>query len=166
MEVDRIISRRVESAPRTLGVIEAARRMRDAHVGDLVIVDDVEGKKSPVGIVTDRDLVVAVLAPEAQHLRLLEVGDIMSDVLVTATEDESVDDVLRRMQSFGVRRVPVLDAAGSLCGVLSIDDIVMALADEFSRLADLVARQQLEEQRRRPSRTDATRAEGSGASRP
>ncbi len=157
MEVERIISRGVESAPRTLGVIEAARRMRDAHVGNLVIVDELEGRKVPVGIVTDRDIVVAVLAPEGAHLRLLEVGDVMEEVLVTATEDESIEDVLHRMQSFSVRRVPVVDAAGSLCGILSIDDIVVALADELSRLADLLSRQRHEEERRRPSRTGAVR---------
>jgi CBS domain-containing protein len=150
MRVNQICSRTVESAPRNVSVLDAARRMREGHVGDLVIVDQRDGRKIPVGMITDRDLVVTVLARDAEHIRMLDAGDIMGDVLITASEDEDLEDVLRRMQSFAIRRLPIVDRQGALVGILSVDDIVIALSDEIARLADLVSLQQRRERRERP----------------
>lgn len=150
MQVNEICNRNVESASRDIRLIDAAKRMRDGHVGDLVIVEQRDGKTIPVGMITDRDLVIAVLARDAEHVSLLDAGDVMGDRLITATEEEDLEPVLRRMQSFGVRRIPILDGNGALFGILSADDIIIALSDEIGRLADLVAQQPRAERKSRP----------------
>ena len=151
MRVGRICSRTVSQIARTAPVLEAVRRMREEHVGDLVVVEEREGRVVPVGVLTDRDVVVGVLAKDAEHLRHLEVGDVIQGTLVTASEDEDLAPVLHRMRSFGVRRVPVVDGAGVLSGVLSLDDVIPALSDELAEIAALVARQAEKEPARRPA---------------
>jgi CBS domain-containing protein len=124
--------------------------MREEHVGDLVVVDEREGRRVPVGVITDRDIVVGILAKDGEHAKHLDVGDVIGGTLVTATEDEDLKPVLRRMRSFGVRRVPVVDDTGGLTGILSIDDVIAALSDEIAEVAALVSRQASRESDRRP----------------
>jgi Mg/Co/Ni transporter MgtE len=81
---------------------------------------------------------------------MLDVGDVMGSSLVTAYEEEDLAPVLRRMRTFGVRRLPVVDAEGSLTGVLSVDDVIPALSEEMADLAALVSRQAEREPERRP----------------
>ncbi|HEY5146910.1 MAG TPA: CBS domain-containing protein [Polyangiaceae bacterium] len=150
MRIGEICSRTVSSVGPSTSLLGAARRMRDDHVGDLVVVDERGGRPVPIGVLTDRDIVVGVLAKDADHLRSLDVGDVIEGPLVTATEDEDLWPVLRRMRSFGVRRVPVVDAEGVLVGLLSADDIIPALGDELAELAALVSRQARREPGRRP----------------
>jgi CBS domain-containing protein len=142
MKIGEICSRNVSWVSRSAHILEAARRMRTEHVGDLVVVDDEEGRPVPIGVFTDRDVVVGVLAEDGEFLSALQVGDVLRDEpVVTATEDEDLAPVLKRMRSFSVRRVPVVDERGALVGVLSIDDAVAALADEIGQVAALVSHQ-------------------------
>lgn len=150
MRISEICSRTVHHVTRETSVLEAARRMREEHVGDLVVVDVRGGRNIPVGVLTDRDVVVGILAKDVEHVRSLDVGDVMGGPLVTASEDEDIAAVLRRMRSFGVRRVPVVDAGGVLTGVLSVDDVIPALSDEIAEVAALVSRQAQREPMRRP----------------
>jgi CBS domain-containing protein len=126
--------------------------MREEHVGDLIVVDEGEGGVKPVGVITDRDVVVGVLARDGDHVRTLDVGDVMSPdgALVSAGEDEDIRPVLARMRSSGVRRLPVTDASGRLAGVLSVDDVIAALAGELAEVAALVSQQAEMESARRP----------------
>jgi CBS domain-containing protein len=122
--------------------------MRGQHVGALVVVDG-EGESShPVGIVTDRDIVVEVMAPEVDA-SAFTVGDIMAGDLVTVRASDGVFETIRLMESKGVRRVVVVDAAGRLVGILSLDDLVELLAEELSSLAKAISREQRREQERR-----------------
>jgi CBS-domain-containing membrane protein len=125
--------------------VVAAKRMREEHVGDLVVVE--EGDR-PIGIVTDRDLVMSVLADEIANPSKLEVGTILHGDVVTASEDEDIDEVLRRMRAFAVRRVPVLDGAGCLYGVLALDDILGWIREDIAEAVSISRRQQQEEIRR------------------
>jgi predicted transcriptional regulator len=151
MRVSEICSRNVSQVGRDVGILEAARRMREEHVGDLIVVEDHDGSTVPVGVLTDRDVVVGILAKDSDHVRTLDVGDVVEEgTLVSATEDEDVAPALRRMRSFGVRRLPVVDERGALSGVLSIDDVIAALADELAEVAALVSRQARRESARRP----------------
>jgi CBS domain-containing protein len=150
MRVSEICSRTVSTIPIGASVVEAARRMRQEHVGDLVVVDETNGRRVPVGLITDRDIVVGVLAKDTQHLHQLDVRDVIDGILVTATEDEDLGPVLHRMRSFGVRRVPVLDDKGSLVGLLSIDDVLPALSEEIAEVATLMSRQAAHEPGHRP----------------
>jgi len=127
----------------------AARLMREHHVGDLVVVEEKNGRRIPVGILTDRDLVVEILAKEVD-MNSLTVGDLMIEDLVTAREGDGLYETIQRMRAKGVRRVPVVDTHGSLVGIVSVDDLLDLLADELTTLARLVSREQARERTRRP----------------
>jgi CBS domain-containing protein len=150
MKVFEICKRTVACVGRSESLVEAARKMREAHVGDLVVVEDRDNLRVPVAMLTDRDIVVGVIANNYTELDKLDVGDVVGDVIVTATEDEDVGDVLRRMRSFAVRRVPVVDASGALKGIVALDDVLAGLADELAEAASLTMRQRIREAERRP----------------
>jgi len=150
MKVQELCSTKVSTVRSDTPLVEAARKMREDHVGDLVVIDDRDGGSIPTGILTDRDIVVGVLAKDDAHLSTLDVGDVVLGSLVTATGDEDVADVLHRMRSFGVRRVPVVDDRGQLTGILTLDDVLAGLADELSRAANIIKRQPGREVERRP----------------
>jgi CBS domain-containing protein len=133
---------------RTSSIVEAAQLMRDHHVGDLVVVDEQAGRRRPVGILTDRDLVVEVLAKEVD-VAAVTVGDVMSNELVTARETDGLYETMQRMRARGVRRVPVVDSGGALVGIVSVDDLLDLLADELTALTRLVSREQARERNRR-----------------
>ena len=149
MPVGEICNREVVVSDKTMSVVEAARLMRTHHVGDLVVVDERDGRKLPVGIVTDRDIVVEVVAagvnPDA-----LKVGDIMGLDVATVRESEGLFEALRYMRDKGVRRMPVVDSAGGLVGLLTLDDLLSLLAEEMTELAQLVSQ---ERQREAAART-------------
>ena len=127
----------------------AARLMREHHVGDLVVVEEKNGRRIPVGILTDRDLVVEILAKEVD-MSTLRVGDLMIEELVTARESDGLYETIQRMRAKGVRRVPVVDTNNSLIGIVTVDDLLDLLADELTALARLVSREQARERTRRP----------------
>lgn len=135
-------------AQRSTSIVEAAQLMREFHVGALVVVDPDGGTARPVGMVTDRDLVIEILAEEAPASGIT-VGDIMSSDLVTAGWDNELLDTLDRMRSEGVRRIPVVGATGALMGLLAVDDVLDLLAEAVGRVPQLVRHQQnIEAQRR------------------
>lgn len=129
-------------------VQDAALKMRQHHVGDLVIVDQGGTDKQPVGIVTDRDIVVSVIALGLDPVSLL-VGDIMSEDLDTCRADDDVYETIERMHRRGVRRLPVVDGNGCLSGIVSADDLLGFLAEEMSELARIAPHQQAQERRAR-----------------
>lgn len=125
---------------------EAARRMRDRHIGSLVVVEKVGEKLRPIGIVTDRDLVVTVLADDWVDADRARVADAMSYDPVTVRAEESLFETFRVMRTYGVRRLPVVDADGYLVGILSFDDVLEHLVDALSDVTALIARsRQIEE---------------------
>jgi CBS domain-containing protein len=129
---DTVIVRKEES------VIDAAKLMREFHVGSVVVVEDVEGGVKPVGILTDRDLVVEILAAELDP-NAVAVGDIMSYELASAREEDGLWDTLLRMRTKGIRRLPVVNGQGLLIGILTSDDLLELLAGEIGQLARVVA---------------------------
>jgi CBS domain-containing protein len=148
MTTGEICNRDTVFTTRDSSIAEAARLMREQHVGDLVVVDERSGRRVPIGILTDRDLVVEILA-KGVDMNAVTVGDIMSSELVTARETDNLYDTMQRMRAKGVRRVPVVDATGGLVGIVSVDDFLGLLADELTALTRLVSREQAREQRQR-----------------
>jgi CBS domain-containing protein len=126
----------------------AALLMRRHHVGDLVVVDQPNGERIPVGIITDRDIVVSVIALGLDPASLL-VGDIMSDDLLTTAEEDDVYETIERMRIRGIRRVPVVNSAGGLTGIVSADDLLEFLAEEMGELSRISSYQQAHEKRAR-----------------
>jgi CBS domain-containing protein len=145
MRVGELCTRTVAVARGHEKVVVAARRMRDLHVGSLVIVEDVEDGVRPVGLVTDRDLLFSVVSTHPRIVEDLRLEQVASLELVSATEDEDVSEALDRMRDRGVRRLPVVDEDGILRGIFAYDDHVEWMADQLSELAQLVANEQRRE---------------------
>lgn len=147
MDVMRLCRRNVISIGPFEELAAAAKLMREKHVGYLVVVEPsaTDASLRPVGVLTDRDIVVKVLAREADP-RTLRVGDVMTRDPVIATVTNSLADALRSMRRLGVRRIPVVGHGGHLLGVLSLDEIIDALSDELSDVACSIRNEQQTEE--------------------
>src|SRR3569833_2345473 len=129
-------------SPRTT-VLEAAHLMRRHHTGDLVVVDDDgdEDKQTPLGVITDRDIVVDVLAKGADPSHTL-VSQVMRTPVVIANAHEDSSTVLERMRTHGDRRIPVVGDDGSLVGIITADDLWKRLATDANMLTEIVNKEQ------------------------
>lgn len=143
-----ICTRSVTIAFRDTPLVAAARLMRQNHVGCLVVVEEAGGLRQVIGLLTDRDIVIAVVAPGLDPARLT-VGDVMSAEVVSAREDDSLIDLMRAMRAKGVRRVPVVGARGELIGIATLDDVLVILAEELGLLAAAIDREGERERRLR-----------------
>ena len=114
---------------------EAARRMRDAHVGALVVTADEPQGRGVIGVVTDRDLVLQLLSDTQSTSLPDEIGELVSDRLVGIDANGSLSNAIALMEREGVRRLLVQGEDGALMGVLSLDDVVDALAVDLARLS-------------------------------
>ena len=121
-------------------IIEAARLMRSHHVGDVVVVEPRGEEKVPLGIVTDRDLVVEVLAQEVA-LDSVKVDDVMSAEIVTAREQDDLWATLNRMRTQGIRRLPVVNERDGLEGILTVDDMLEVIAEGLMDMVKLTGRE-------------------------
>jgi CBS domain-containing protein len=144
-----LCSRETVCVPRTASLTDAARLMRERHVGSLVITDEHTAGRVPAGVITDRDLVTAVLAPDVD-VHALRVEDVMSAELVAVQEQTSVLDALATMRGKGVRRLVVVDTRGLLQGVLALDDVIEAVAEQMQAVARALASGRPREERGRP----------------
>lgn len=113
---------------------QLARRMRDEGVGSVVVVTD----NHPIGIVTDRDLAIRVVAGDADQSRAY-ARELMTELSATIRDDLGVAAAAREMDAHGVRRLPVVDGGDMLVGIVSLDDIYRELVREHEHLADVVA---------------------------
>jgi len=149
MTVGKFCNREVIIAEKSSTATEVAKLMRQHHVGDVVIVDSKGGKAKPIGILTDRDIVIELIAcdvaPDSVSAR-----DVMSYELVTAREEDSIWDTLQKMRAKGIRRIPVVNDGGELEGILSVDDLLELFAEELNLLAKVPFREQLIEGTTRP----------------
>ena len=144
MPVSEICNREVVIVQRDSTVHEAAKLMRQHHVGDVVVIEERKGVQVPVGIVTDRDLVVEIMAPDLLQM-VITVGDIMAPKLVTVKDSTGIYEAIQYMRSEGVRRLPVVDSNGGLIGILTLDDLLELLAEEMLELSKLVKHEQKKE---------------------
>ena len=148
MSIGQICNRATVIVRKEDSITEAAKLMREFHVGSVVVVEDANGGLKPVGILTDRDLVVEIMATELNP-KAVRVGDIMSFELTTAHEDDEMWDTLQRMRAKGVRRVPVINDQEHLVGFLASDDLLEILADELGQLVKIVNKGKQQEQTKR-----------------
>ena len=121
----------------TISVTEAAALMRQHHVGDLIVVEKQGSTTLPIGILTDRDIVIEVVAQEINPDSLI-IKDVMSSEPVTVPENLGLLETLGRMKTKGVRRVLIVDDGGSLLGLLSADDAIELIAEQIDDLSRLV----------------------------
>lgn len=130
-------------------VAEAAAIMRLYHVGDLVICRAESGKRVPVGIITDRDIALEIVASRIDP-DSVRVDDAMSYDLISVSEHDDLMAVIELMRDKGIRRVPVVDRDEALVGILTVDDIIDLLSELLAGLAHLVDRQKRRESKLRP----------------
>ena len=131
MQVGTLCQRLVFTICQSDEISRAAQVMREKHVGYLVVVEPnpVRGIPRPVGVLTDRDIVVSVVAREVDP-KTVRVGDIMTPDPVLAAEWESMEAALQKMRQFGVRRLPVVNGYRELVGILAIDDVLKVIAGD------------------------------------
>ena len=145
MTIGEICNREVVLAARDTPVVAAAKLMRQYHVGTVVVFDGTNGdNRIPVGIVTDRDLVVEIVATELDP-KTITIGDVMAPELVTARETEGLSETMEIMRYRGVRRLPIVGGDGQLVGIVSIDDLLEVLAEQMTDLTKIVSREQAHE---------------------
>jgi CBS domain-containing protein len=125
-------------------VTAAARLMRRHHVGSVVVVADSGGMRVPLGVVTDRDIVVEVTATDLDP-NTITVGDIMRREVVTVRADEDVLEAMLIMRTNGVRRLPVVTAEGKLLGVVAFDDLLDLVTEQLTLLNRIVPKEQSRE---------------------
>lgn len=144
MRIVDICTRQVISIEAGIAIRQAAEMMRKHHVGALVVTQPPNGERVPIGFLTDRDIVVSVVAVGI-NTEALTVGDIMSQDLATCTESEGVFDAIQTMRRRSVRRLPVLNGKGGLVGMLTADDIYSALGTLTRDLNAALTREQVHE---------------------
>lgn len=136
MKLRELCSPKVALADPQASLRDAALTMRNEHVGAVVVVEKKDGITRPVGILTDRDIVVAVVAVPDARPESIRVADVMSTKLAVAREDEGVFEAVQRMSERAVRRLPVVAADGSLSGIVSLDDLLRVVGTELAQLAE------------------------------
>lgn len=144
MHAAEICTRHVVYIDRKASIREAAQSMRSHHVGALVITDRPNGERVPAGIITDRDIAIAVVAAGIQPENLM-VEDVMNRNVATCTESEDLFDIITTMLSRSVRRLPVVNDKGGLVGIVSADDLYGALSTHLRMLSQALAREQVRE---------------------
>jgi CBS domain-containing protein len=125
--------------------LEAARLMRQKHVGDVVVVDDPDGERVPMGVITDRDLAIEVLG-NGRDAASTTVSSLVRTPVVIAKDSEDTRVVIERMHAHGVRRIPVVDARGVLLGIVTLDDLLKTLLSDMQLLLEAETRAQRREQ--------------------
>ena len=148
MAIGEFCNREVIISNRDDSVLEAAKLMRKYHVGDVVVVEQHGDDRVPVGILTDRDIVVELVALEVDAANI-SVGDAMSTELLTVNENEQLTEVIEQMQGKAVRRVPVVDNDGKLVGIVTADDLIDLIDEQLNSLVGVVQREQHRERRAR-----------------
>ena len=148
MFIGEICNRNVIIATRNTSVTELAQLMREHHVGSIVIVEQQNECNIPVGIITDRDLVIELVSKDVD-IQSITAGDIMSSELVTVRESNHVYDTLKLMRGKGIRRIPVINDENVLIGILTVDDLLDVVISELDDIVNIVAIEQKREKQLR-----------------
>jgi CBS domain-containing protein len=148
MTIGRICNHEVITVQRDATIHHAAMLMRQYHVGDVVVIENREDKAIPIGIITDRDVVVDVVATELD-CKVFTVGDIMVPNLITVKDNAGILEAIELMTKKGIRRLPVVDEDGSLLGIVTLDDLLTLLTKEIGSLSKLVTCEQKNEASKR-----------------
>jgi len=140
MKIRDFCSKKVITVAAAASLREASNLMRAQHTGALIAVETKDGEERPVGILTDRDIVIAVLGQPGALPDGVRVCDIMSAQLAVAREDDGVFEASRTMREHGVRRLPVVSGDGALRGMVTFDDILSVVSTEMGNLAAALKR--------------------------
>jgi CBS domain-containing protein len=136
MSIVSICQRNVDTARPDETVQAAAQRMATRAVGTLVVVDDLQ---RPIGMITDRDLALRVIAVGSDPVDTC-LRDVMTGHVEVLRDDQSIEDALAAMRAAGVRRLPLVDRSGRLCGIVSLEDVLALLSREMAEIGSFLRR--------------------------
>jgi CBS domain-containing protein len=148
MKVGQYCKRGVVTINATASIADAARLMREHHVGFLVVLDESTTRNAPVGVLTDRDIVIQIDARDVDT-RSLRVGEVMTRDPIIAKEHDDLSDLLPAMRLAGIRRVPVTDASGALTGIIAVDDVIELITGLLCDISGSIRNEQRIERRMR-----------------
>jgi len=148
MFIGEICNRNVIITSRETAVVQVAQLMREHHVGSIVITEVQNDCNIPVGIITDRDLVIELISKEVD-IASVTAGDVMSTEIITATESSHIYDILKLMRGKGIRRVPVVNDEKVLIGIVTVDDLLDVVISELDDIVNIVAIEQKREKQLR-----------------
>ncbi|MDH4550431.1 CBS domain-containing protein [Pseudomonas sp. BN607] len=147
MSIGKYCNRDVVTAPPGISIHAAARMMNQYHVGDLVLAEDVDRERCrPIGLITDRDLALRIIARNPPDEEDLHAVDVLPRPLITANQNEDLFDVILNMRRANIRRIPVVDDFGLLVGIATADDLVGLLSDHLHELSLLIRQQSRREE--------------------
>lgn len=144
-------NRHVVSVRRNCPIADCAKLMHDRHVGALVVVEESLLHKHPVGVITDRDLAIEVLA-FGVDAALICAEDVMLEPVATVARTANISEAIAIMREHGVRRLPVTDEHGSLCGIVSADDLWATLSGQIETLVGVIRKSEARERQSRAAR--------------
>lgn len=144
MKASEFCNREVVVIEKDASVAEAAQLMREFHVGSVVVVETNGEERRPVGVLTDRDIVMEFVTQDLSPADIA-VGDAMSYELVTVDEDVGLFETIEVMRNRGVRRIPVVNSQGGLVGLVASDDALELLSEQLADLVSIVAKQRRRE---------------------
>ena len=135
MSIESICEQNVATISKDTTLNEVSKHFLKRHVGSLVVTEGFNGKRVPAGIITDRDLALAMAS--SLNAPKLKVSQIMKKNPITAKKTDGVFATIKTMRENGVKRLPVVNEDGALYGVISADDLLPMLADEISLLSQI-----------------------------
>jgi CBS domain-containing protein len=148
MKVGEYCKRAVVAIAATADAAQAAKLMREEHVGFLIVYQEGDVLQRPIGVLTDRDLVLGVMARDVDP-HAVTVGDVMTRQPLIANDADQLSDMLQAMRLAGIRRVPVVNVKGALIGIMAIDDAIDVITGLMCDIAGSIKSEQRQEWRAR-----------------
>ncbi len=140
MSIKHICERDVVTTTKDVSIYEVAKLMKKHNVGNVVVIDNQVITNKPIGILTDRDIAMKIVAEDVDA-RQISAGDIMADNLLLLHANQSINEAIDMMCAKGVRRAPISDDTHKVIGIASIDDLFILLAEEMGSLSKLIRKQ-------------------------
>ena len=135
MPIMEYCTKHVITATGSQTVFDAAKQMWDRNVGAIVVLDS---DKKPLGMVTDRDIAVNVVA-QGKDPRSTVLKEIMSKNALVLRQDQGIFEATKMMSEKGIRRLPIVDSEGKLAGIISLDDLITVFGEEVANIANAIA---------------------------
>lgn len=151
MKISDYCRRAVVSIASNADIAAAAQLMREQHVGFLVVYKIGDDIRRPIGVLTDRDVVLEVVA-QCVEPKSVTAEDVMTRQPLIASESDELRDVLQAMRMAGIRRVPVVDIRGALVGILAMDDAIDVVTSLLCDITGAIKSEQRQEWRARAGR--------------
>jgi CBS domain-containing protein len=140
MAIDEFYETAVITITKEASIQEAATLMRENNIGNIIVVDEEGNSPTPIGILTDRDIVIKVIAERAD-VNNVTVGEVMAENIQVFLKEEGVKEILNEMKEKEIRRAPIVDKNGKLVGIVTVDDLLILISHELNDLVEVIRRQ-------------------------